>query len=90
MKLQRIVAEKGGFEPPMGVNPCRISSAVQSTTLPLLRADAFAFGCWRGVIKQASGLGNLCGESFDQPFLRLVIGQFPAFCGLYIKGVDGA
>lgn len=32
------MAEEGGFEPPMGVNPCRISSAVQSTTLPLLRA----------------------------------------------------
>ncbi len=36
------MAEKGGFEPPMGFHPCRISSAVQSTTLPLLR-EAFVF-----------------------------------------------
>lgn len=37
------MAEEGGFEPPMGVNPCRISSAVQSTTLPLLRGSPCPF-----------------------------------------------
>ncbi|CCV10877.1 hypothetical protein MESS4_260005 [Mesorhizobium sp. STM 4661] len=31
------VAEREGFEPPMGLHPCRISSAVHSTTLPPLR-----------------------------------------------------
>ena len=31
-----VVAEREGFEPPMGLHPCRISSAVHSTTLPPL------------------------------------------------------
>jgi hypothetical protein len=31
------MAEREGFEPPMELPPCRISSAVQSTTLPPLR-----------------------------------------------------
>ncbi len=31
------MAEREGFEPPMGLHPCRISSAVHSTTLPPLR-----------------------------------------------------
>ena len=30
------MAEREGFEPPMGLHPCRISSAVHSTTLPPL------------------------------------------------------
>lgn len=33
----RRLAEREGFEPPMGLHPCRISSAVHSTTLPPLR-----------------------------------------------------
>jgi hypothetical protein len=32
------LAERGGFEPPIPLRVCRISSAVQSTTLPPLRA----------------------------------------------------
>jgi hypothetical protein len=32
------MAEKEGFEPSMPLRACRISSAVHSTTLPLLRA----------------------------------------------------
>ncbi len=32
-----LLAEREGFEPPMGLHPCRISSAVHSTTLPPLR-----------------------------------------------------
>ena len=32
-----LCAETGGFEPPMGFPPCRISSAVPSTTQPRLR-----------------------------------------------------
>ncbi|CCV04722.1 hypothetical protein MESS2_1370019 [Mesorhizobium metallidurans STM 2683] len=35
--LKDFVAEREGFEPPMGLHPCRISSAVHSTTLPPLR-----------------------------------------------------
>ena len=31
------MAEREGFEPPMGLHPCRISSAVHSTTLPPLQ-----------------------------------------------------
>jgi hypothetical protein len=32
-----ILAERGGFEPPIHLHVCRISSAVRSTTLPPLR-----------------------------------------------------
>ena len=35
--IKDLVAEREGFEPPMELPPCRISSAVQSTTLPPLR-----------------------------------------------------
>jgi hypothetical protein len=31
------VAEREGFEPPIGLHLCRISSAVRSTTLPPLQ-----------------------------------------------------
>lgn len=31
------LAEREGFEPPIGLHLCRISSAVHSTTLPPLR-----------------------------------------------------
>src|SRR5882757_10175594 len=34
----RRVAEREGFEPPIGLHLCRISSAVHSTTLPPLQA----------------------------------------------------
>lgn len=33
------MAERGGFEPPIRLHVCRISSAVHSTTLPPLRPD---------------------------------------------------
>ena len=36
----RSLAEAGGFEPPRGVNPCRISNAVPSTTQPRLLQDS--------------------------------------------------
>ena len=35
--LNTALAEREGFEPPMSLHPCRISSAVHSTTLPPLR-----------------------------------------------------
>jgi hypothetical protein len=34
----RQLAEREGFEPPIGLHLCRISSAVHSTTLPPLQA----------------------------------------------------
>ena len=36
--LRDYVAEREGFEPPIGLHLCRISSAVHSTTLPPLQA----------------------------------------------------
>ncbi len=35
----RFLAEREGFEPPIGLHLCRISSAVHSTTLPPLQTD---------------------------------------------------
>jgi hypothetical protein len=45
------MAEREGFEPPIGLHLCRISSAVHSTTLPPLQAP------WR-VIGSAHGRGE--------------------------------
>src|ERR1700761_1340208 len=45
------LAEREGFEPPIGLHLCRISSAVHSTTLPPLQAP------WR-VIWSARGRGE--------------------------------
>ena len=47
------MAEREGFEPPIGLHLCRISSAVLSTTQPPLRVAGRGFGppafCgWRG------------------------------------------
>jgi hypothetical protein len=42
------LAEREGFEPPMGLHPCRISSAVHSTTLPPLRV--LVGRCRRGAL----------------------------------------
>ena len=36
--IYQVLAERGGFEPPMPLQACRISSAVRSTTLPPLPA----------------------------------------------------
>ena len=47
------LAEREGFEPPMGLHPCRISSAVHSTTLPPLRRGAEAAS------RSARGRGHL-------------------------------
>ena len=35
---EKVMAEREGFEPPIGLHLCRISSAVRSTTLPPLQA----------------------------------------------------
>jgi hypothetical protein len=34
-----VMAEREGFEPPIGLHLCRISSAVHSTTLPPLQTS---------------------------------------------------
>ena len=41
MGILKILAEKVGFEPTVGFTLRRISSAVHSTTLPLLRTKDF-------------------------------------------------
>src|SRR5581483_9548422 len=38
--INDFVAEREGFEPPIGLHLCRISSAVHSTTLPPLQAPS--------------------------------------------------
>src|SRR5260370_19157500 len=43
------MAEREGFEPPIGLHLCRISSAVHSTTLPPLQAP------WRLIPQPRSG-----------------------------------
>jgi hypothetical protein len=48
-ELWRSVAEREGFEPPIGLHLCRISSAVHSTTLPPL------LGAKSGAIPSRSG-----------------------------------
>ena len=40
----RRLAERGGFEPPIGLRLCRISSAVLSTAQPPVRTRFFGFG----------------------------------------------
>jgi hypothetical protein len=45
-----VMAEREGFEPPIGLHLCRISSAVHSTTLPpLLKGQVGAGPGGRGV-----------------------------------------
>src|SRR5262249_11172523 len=39
IQRRRELAEREGFEPPIGLHLCRISSAVRSTTLPPLRSS---------------------------------------------------
>src|ERR1700676_3321632 len=46
---RKSVAEREGFEPPIGLHLCRISSAVHSTTLPPLQAP------WRVIPHPRSG-----------------------------------
>jgi hypothetical protein len=48
------VAEREGFEPPIGLHLCRISSAVHSTTLPPLRR--------RRCRAKGRGRGRVIGE----------------------------
>lgn len=53
------VAEKEGFEPPIPLRVCRISSAVLSTTQPLLRS--MVGRRWRGALDNG-GLSTLQGQ----------------------------
>src|SRR5579864_8903134 len=49
------LAEREGFEPPIGLHLCRISSAVHSTTLPPLR-------CHEGADDKPLRSGGVLGE----------------------------
>jgi hypothetical protein len=49
------MAEREGFEPPIGLHLCRISSAVHSTTLPPLQ------GCQHGTVARPRS-GRVLGE----------------------------
>ena len=50
------MAEREGFEPPIGLHLCRISSAVHSTTLPpLLKAPNQAEARWSGGVLGEDG-----------------------------------
>ena len=66
------VAEREGFEPPIGLHLCRISSAVHSTTLPPLRVPR------RIVIRRSVGASSRRGWRGRQARR----GQEIAFAGL--------
>ena len=51
------LAEREGFEPPIRLPVCRISSAVHSTALPPLR------GAERGVLQKKPAVPDLCNEA---------------------------
>ena len=54
------MAEREGFEPPIGLHLCRISSAVHSTTLPPLQAP------WRAIHPLAVGACSRRGRRARQ------------------------
>jgi hypothetical protein len=58
------VAEREGFEPPIGLHLCRISSAVHSTTLPPLQAIEKLSKLWNGQF-QNRRLLPLCYPMFS-------------------------
>ena len=63
------MAEREGFEPPIPLRVCRISSAVHSTTLPPLQVieDIHKFGCDR-VGRNTRLLPNCYRTPFDGRF----------------------
>ena len=62
------MAEREGFEPPIGLHLCRISSAVHSTTLPPLRAPRQVIHPRSGrVLGEDGGPDKAAGPRF--PFL---------------------
>ena len=64
------VAEREGFEPPIGLHLCRISSAVHSTTLPpLLKAPSQGAGpLWLGaLIGEDGGPDKACERENPLP-----------------------
>ena len=55
--IYQVLAERGGFEPPMPLQACRISSAVRSTTLPPLPAR-YGAGISAGLISCARNVAD--------------------------------
>ncbi len=59
LKFERLIdGGEGGIRTPMSLHPCRISSAVHSTTLPPLRGGRLALVGAEGVIAGGEGLAN--------------------------------
>src|SRR5215470_14003781 len=54
-----VLAEREGFEPPIRLPVCRISSAVHSTTLPPLHPTVIYHGISYEPAKSGAGLGIL-------------------------------
>jgi hypothetical protein len=67
------VAEREGFEPPIQLPVCRISSAVLSTTQPPLRAGG-AIAPPR--VTLAIALRDLCRQLSPQAFLLLLLSRY--------------
>src|SRR5665213_2337434 len=63
------LAEREGFEPPIGLHLCRISSAVHSTTLPPLQAPLGAVTRLRSgrVLGEDGGPGKARLEGISRP-----------------------
>lgn len=64
LEIQFRLAERGGFEPPIGLHLCRISSAVHSTTLPPLRITGWRSVSAVGFIAADSGAGKGLFEEY--------------------------
>ncbi len=91
-----MMAEKGGFEPPIPLRVYRISSAAHSTALPLLLNTRVVGelhigldGCFQD-LKSGLRLIQPCLQGFYQAFLKGLVDEFLAFLRLDIKDVDHA
>jgi hypothetical protein len=62
--IRDLLAEREGFEPPIGLHLCRISSAVHSTTLPPLQEPQRASPRSGGVLGEDGGPDKARGANF--------------------------
>src|SRR5436305_13890822 len=73
-----LLAEREGFEPPIGLHLCRISSAVHSTTLPpLLKGQVGDGPRWSGRVLGEDGGPDKAGGTKIMPVFR----PSPRRCG---------
>lgn len=69
--VMKLMAERGRFELPIPLRVCRISSAVQSTTLPPLRGGAVsAIGLIHGSTGDDKSLQSLSPRLVDHPAIQ--------------------